>query len=188
MEDAARHSCGGSVTEGAVFDVRGLTTVLLIFLATGALAFDSGAWLKRRADFEKDALRLRAAYTNALAQACEPAEGVNVPLEIHSNGAVKSSIAARVARFFPKEDLVLGDGVVILQRDEHGAELVKIEAEHLLFDRKTRRGWAEGPAKVTRGLTAFSGVNIYFATDEEYVLSFDSSSLFSKDLKAGGAF
>lgn len=173
------------MTEGLVFDVRLLTTVL-VFLAMEAQAFDAGVWMERRSDFEQDALRLKAAYTNLASRVSESAEKVFIPLEVHPDGSVKTSISAEHAQLFLDEGLVWGDGVVIRQCDEHAKETSRIEAAKMVFDRSSRRGWAEGPAKVTHGETAFSGSNIYFATDEEYVLSFEDSAFNAKNIKAEG--
>lgn len=151
-----------------------------------APAFDSDAWMERRSSFEKDALRMRAAYTNLAARVSESAENVFIPLEVYPDGSVKTSISAEHAQLFLDEGLVWGDGVVIRQCDEHAKESSRIEADKMVFDRSSRRGWAEGPAKVTHGEMSFSGSNIYFATDEEYVMSQENSALDVRDLKAEG--
>ena len=163
-----------------------LTAILLFLLAAETPAFDASAWLKRRQQFTQEAERLRAAYTNVVAQVKEPAEDLFVPLEEHPDGSVKTGLSAKRAQIFIDEGLVWAKDVVLRQHDERRAETLRIEAEELVFDRKARRGWAEGPAKVTRGKTSFSGRNVFFSSEEEYVLSFESSFFESRDLKAGG--
>ncbi len=161
--------------------------LVLVFLAAEARAFDPGGWLARRERFTREAARLRAAYAKAEAEVTDAAEDVNVPVETHPDGSVKTSISARRAQVFLKEDVVWAEGVVIRQMDEAGRETMRIEAEKLLFSRAGKCGWAEGPARMTRGKTAFSGTDVFFSTDEEYMLSSEASSLVSKDLKFGGA-
>ena len=166
--------------------MKGLAIVLLL-LPTAALAFESDAWLKRREQFTLEAARMRESYSNVVAKTTEPAENVFVPVEVHPDGAVKISISAKRAQIFLKEDVVWAADVVVRQCDERGSEQMRIEAERFLFDRHSRRGWAEGPARVVRGKTVFSGNDVYLSTEDEYVLSLRDSKLDSKDLKIGGA-
>lgn len=187
MEDAAEGSGGGCVTRSSVFDVKYLATSLLFLLSAEALAFDSSAWLKRRQQFTLEAERLRAAYSNVVARVTDPAEDLFIPVEEHADGSVKTGLSAKRAQILIDEGLVWAQGVVLRQCDEQGRETLRIESEGLIFDRKAKRGWSEGPAKVTRGKTSFSGENVFFASDEEYVLSLKSSCFDSKDLKMGGA-
>lgn len=164
-----------------------------LLLATSAQAFDRGAWLERREVLSREAERLRAAYSNAVASADAPAEDVEVPLETNADGSIRLSISAKKSRIFLKEGLVWASGVAIRRFDEKGAEVSRVEAEECLFDRATKSGWAEGRAKVVHGGTAFSGEGVYFSAEEEYVMSFGGSRLETKDLgkagkkKGGGA-
>lgn len=165
--------------------MRYLTAVLL-FAATEALAFNPDEWMKRRSAFADEALAMRQAYSNVCQQVSEPAENVQVPIELRADGSVKSSISARRAQFFLREGTVWAEDVVVRQFGEDGEEESRIESAHLLFDRATRHGWSEGSTRVRHGKTVFSGTDVFFATDEEYVLSLSSAALESKDLKLGG--
>lgn len=151
-----------------------------------AFAFDSEAWLGKREMLTREAERLRAAYSNCTARVDQSAEGMVVPIETYPNGAIKYSIAAERAQFFLKEGLIWADGVVITQLDSDGKELSRIEARSCVVDRDTKSGWVEGRARIVRDRTSFTGEGVYFSSPENYVISFESSRVESKDVKTGG--
>ena len=150
------------------------------------IAFSMADWTGRREMLTREAERLQVAYSNCVAQAMEPAEGIVVPVETHPDGAVKLSIAAKRAKMFIKEGLVWAEGVVIRKLDENGAEDSRIEASSCVFDRNTKSGWVSGTTRMTRGKTVFSGRDVYFSSPEDYLMSFGGSSISSEDLKFGG--
>lgn len=165
--------------------MRGLFLVSVLVVGT-ALGFDSEAWFVRRAELSHEAERLQAAYSNLLARVTAPSEDVVLPLEMLPSGAIALSIAAKRAQIFLDEHLVWAEGVVIRKMDETGAEVSRIEAATCLFDRKTKSGWAEGPAKIVHGASAFDGADVYFSAEKEYVMSLKGARIESKDLKFGG--
>ena len=161
--------------------------VLILFLANAAWAFDAESYRARRDAFTSVAEEMRKTYESVRAKVSETAQEVSVPLETHENGAVKLSIAAEKAQFFMEDDLVWAQGVVIRQFDEKGVETRRVEAEELVFVRASRRGWAQGAAKVTSGGNIFSGEDVFFSTDDDYILSFKSSSLYAASVGKGVA-
>lgn len=150
------------------------------------IAFSMADWTGRREMLTREAERLQVAYSNCVAQAVEPAEGIVVPIETHPGGAVKLSIAAKRAKMFIKEGFVWAEGVVIRKLDENGVEDLRIDASSCVFDRNTRSGWVSGPMKMTRGKTVFSGRDVYFSSPEDFIMSFSGSSISSEDMKFGG--
>ncbi len=166
--------------------MRLLGFIAALLLANVTLAFDSSAWLGKREMLTREAERLREAYTNCLVQVSQSAEGMVVPIETYPNGAIKFSIAAKRAQFFLKEGFIWAEGVVITEFDISGKELSRIEADNCVVDRDTKSGWVEGRAKVVRDKTEFTGEGVYFSSPENYIISFDSSRIESKDLKSGG--
>lgn len=158
-----------------------------MLLALPAAAFDSDAWLAKRAALDADAERMRAAYTNTLAQVDSPAEDITIPIESYPNGTVKASISAKRAQFFLAQDLVWGEGVVAREYAEDGVRVTaQVEANHCVIDRKTRCGWAEGPAKISVSGTTVEGEGIYFSFSEEFVKILSKVVIKSTDLKFEG--
>ncbi len=153
----------------------------LLLLAWEAPALDVASWRTRRAAFSDEAVRLREDYSNVASRVSETAERVNVPIETHADGSVKLLVTAARAQFLLKEDLVWAADVVISQFDEAARETLRVEAERLLFSRANHHGWAEGRAKVTYGKSSFTGENVFFSTDDEYVLSLDESAFETRE-------
>ena len=161
-------------------------TALLLLAASCAAGFDSEGWLGKRALLDREAERLRVAYTNCAASLQRPAEDLTVPIETYPDGSVKASISAKRAQLFLETGLVWGEGVVVRQFAEGGGVLASAEAEHCVVDRKTRSGWAEGHAKVVYGGTTVEGDGIYFSFPEEFVKILSNVVISSSDLKLGG--
>ena len=161
---------------------------LALFLAGAAdlRAFDTDLWLKTRAARIAEAGRLRAAYSNCLARATEPAENVTLPVETFRDGSLKTLVQAKQAQYFLEEGLVWAKGVTVKQFSPEGRVESLLEAESCLVDRKAKCGWAEGRAKVTHGKTVFTGRGVYFSSPEAYVRVFADSTIVSQDLKFGG--
>ena len=149
-------------------------------------AFDSADWLGKRELLEREAERLRVEYAKCLSSLKSPAENIIVPLENYPDGSVKSSVAAVKAQFFVETGFVWGEGVKVCLYDESGVETASIAARNCVVDRKTRSGWAEGPAKVVYGGTVVEGDGVYFSFAEEYVKITSNTSITSKELKFGG--
>ena len=159
----------------------------ILSLAWEASAFDVASWRARRAAFSDEAREMRVAYSNVASRVSESAERVNVPIETHADGSVKLLVTAERAQFLLKEDLVWAADVVVSQFDETACEILRIEADRLLFSRENHHGWAEGRAKVTYGKSVFTGENVFFSTDDEYVLSLDASAFETRELPQSAA-
>ena len=67
-----------------------LLSVALFAAPLAARAFDSGAWLDKRAALDGEADRLRRAYAACAAHIVSPAENVTLPVESHPDGSVKA--------------------------------------------------------------------------------------------------
>lgn len=159
---------------------------IAVLLPCAAYAFDQAAWMERREVLSREAERLRAAYSNAVESAMESAESVVVPLETNADGSIRLSISAKKSKFFLKEGLVWAEDVALCRFGDGGAESSRIEAKSCLFDRSTKSGWAEGPAKIVHAGTVFEGRDVYFSAEEEYVMSLGGSRLETKGVKGGG--
>lgn len=166
--------------------LKNLLLVILCLAATVAEAFDSEAWFARREILTREAERLQASYSNTFARVSEPAEKVIIPIETRSDGAITLKITADKAQIFISEDLVWAQGVVISKYDDNIREIARIESASCLFDRSTKSGWSEGKTRVKHGKSIFDGENIYFSSDEGYIMSLKRSRIISKDLKFGG--
>lgn len=149
-------------------------------------AFDSAAWFAKRAAYDADAARLRAAYTNSLAHVDSPAENVDIPVEKHDDGSVKLSIAAKKAQFFIVEGLIWGEGVCVRKFDEEGKVTAQIDATHCVIDRVSRSGWVEGHARVDHHGTVMDGDDVYFASSNGYVRVYRNAVIVSDNIKAEG--
>lgn len=146
------------------------------------LAFNSADWHGKREVFAREAERLRAVYSNCLAQVSEPAENVTIPVETFRDGSVKTLVRAEKAQYFLKEGLVWASGVEVRQMAADGSVGGRIEAASCVVDRRSRSGWAEGAAKVTHGKTVFSGSGVYFSAAESYVQVFGDSRVESGEI------
>ena len=122
---------------------------------------------------EREALELRAAYSNCVANLTAPAEDLTVPIEHFPDGAVKATISAKRAQFFLDTGYVWGEGVIVKEFDRAGEVVSSIFA-------------AEGAAKATHGKTSVEGVGIYFSFSEEYVKLFSNVVIRSEDMKLKG--
>lgn len=174
---------GGGLARGA--GPCALLSLCLLW-ALGVRAFDSAAWLAKRADLEHEIGRLRDAYRQCARNVQTPAEDVTVPIETFPDGSVKTSVHARKAQYFIASGLVWAEGVTVRKFKRDGTLDLTLEAQSCVVDRLTKSGWAEGPAKLTQGESVFRGRGVYFSSPEEYVRVTRDSDLESKDLKGGG--
>lgn len=177
MEDSYRHQEDRLKTS---------LLALLVIASSVAQAFDSEAWFARREILTREAERLQETYSNTLARVTEPAEHVIIPIETRKDGAITLKITAEKAQIFISEDLVWAKGVVISKFDDNIREIARIESESCLFDRSTKSGWSEGKTRVKHGKSIFDGEDVYFSSDEGYIMSLKRSRIISKDLKFGG--
>lgn len=152
--------------------------------ATPAAApcFDSTAWMAKRND-DSDALRLRAAYSNCLAQVKTPAENVLVPLEHFEDGRVKSQLWAAKAQFFLDTGFVWASGIRVEQFKADGTPDGTLEAESCVVDRKTQSGWVEGRATAKMNGSAVSGIGIYFSFREQFIKIMSQAEIRTKQVK-----
>ena len=152
-----------------------------------SFAFNSEEWLGKRELFAREAERLRAAYTNCVANLQVPAEDVTIPVETFDDGSVKVMIFAKKAQYFLDKGLVWAEDVTVRRFKPDGTLEAKIEAKNCVVDRFSKSGWAEGLATVTHGKTVFKGEGVYFSSPEGYVRVVERTDVDSKDLKFGGA-
>ena len=152
-----------------------------------SFAFNSEEWLGKRELFAREAERLRAAYTNCVANLQVPAEDVTIPVETFDDGSVKVMIFAKKAQYFLDKGLVWAEDVTVRRFKPDGTLEAKIEAKNCVVDRFSKSGWAEGLATVTHGKTIFKGKGVYFSSPEGYVKVVERTDVESKDLKFGGA-
>ena len=155
-------------------------------LSPFSFAFNSDEWLGKRELFAREAERLRAAYTNCVANLQVPAEDVTIPVETFDDGSVKVMIFAKKAQYFLDKGLVWAEDVTVRRFKPDGTLEARIEAKNCVVDRFSKSGWAEGQATVTHGKTVFRGKGIYFSSPEAYVKVFFGSDVESTDLKFGG--
>ena len=156
-------------------------------LSFSLFAFNSEEWLGKRELFSREAERLRAAYTNCVANLEVPAEDVTIPVETFDDGSVKVMIFAKKAQYFLDRGLVWAEDVTVRRFKPDGTLEACIEAKNCVVDRFSKSGWAEGPATVTHGKTTFRGRGIYFSAPEGYVKVLEGTDVDSQDLKFGGA-
>lgn len=158
--------------------MRWCIEIVALLAACAAQAFDSEAWLAKRARLSEDAARLRAAYATCRAAAATPAENVTVPIETHPDGSVKTGVFAEKAQFFLKEGLVWGQGVKIRQFRPDGSIEAWIDAENCVVDRRTRCGWVNGRAKAKyRDEALLEGRGVYFSAQGEYLCVYSDTVL-----------
>lgn len=162
---------------------------IVLAIATGlcAQAFDLAAWNERRGMHVHEAERLRTAYSNCLQRLDHPAEDVLVPIETHTNGAVRLTVRAKRAQFFLDTGLVWAENVVVRKLGLDGEVEMRIDARSCVVDRFTKSGWAEGAARVQNGKTELVGSNVYFSSPESYVRIFDGADLKTEGVKRDGA-
>lgn len=150
--------------------MRSLLVVLVLVAGSAVQAFDSEAWLRRRADFAAAAERMTAAYEKCAAAVDAPAENLLIPVESWPDGSVKTSVAASAAQLFLAEGLVWGRGVTVRRFREDGSEDGTIRAEDCVIDRNRRAGWTKGLATFAfGGETTVSGRGVYFDLGERYL-------------------
>lgn len=159
--------------------MKGFVTVLTVFVATFALAFDVESWLQSREPHLAEIERLRAAYSNCVARLDVPAENVTIPIETFEDGSVKSVAYAKRAMYFLDSGLVWAEGVDVKKLKKDGTLDTHVEAARCVIDRLSKSGWAEGPAKVTHGKTTVSGEGVYFSSAEGYVRVLSRSKVMS---------
>lgn len=165
------------------------TALLAVSLTAGELAVignDSVQdWMDKRERLEKDAERLRVAYTNCITRLEIPSEDMIIPVETFPDGSIKLVIEAKYAKLFDNQSLVWARNVVIRKLDEDGVERTRLEALECIVDRFTKSGWAQGAGNLKQGENIFKGKNFYFSSPDSYVSSYSESMMESKDLKSG---
>ena len=161
------------------------STILCLFAAMAAQAFDSAEWLGKRQVLLREAERLSAAYSNCLSRVKSPAEDVTVPVETFADGSVKTVVAAKRAQFFLHEGLVWAEGVKIRKFRADGSQEALVEAERCVVDRSTKSGWAQGKALVVHGGTVFRGEDVYFSSPESFVHVGRNMEMESDDIASG---
>lgn len=154
--------------------------------ALSACAFDSSAWLAKRAVHARNAFAMRAVYTNLLSRVDAPADKVSVPVEQHSDGSVKILLEADRMQYFSDAGLIYAEGVVIKKFNEKGAEISVIKAKTCAVDRVRKRGWAQGRVDARQDRTTMRGNSAYFSSPDDYIQVFGNVYLKSLDLKFGG--
>ena len=160
--------------------------IVLLMAGLSARAFDFSAWSVQRDLHVREAERLRAAYSNCLERLDHPAEDVILPVETHTNGAVRLVVQAKRAQFFIDTGLVWAENVVVRKLGPDGELETRIDARSCVVDRFTKSGWAEGAARVQHGKTALGGRNVYFSSPESYVRVFDGAILRSEGISSEG--
>lgn len=161
---------------------------LCLFAALGAFAFDSEAWIQKRADLTNEVARLQAAYAKYAALVQTPAEDVTLPIETFPDGSVKIAVHAQKAQYFLDSGFVWAEGVTVRKFKDDGTPDMTLEAANCIIDRETKSAWAEGAATLTQGKSTFRGKGIYFSSPEAYVRVMQDSDLESMELKKGGFF
>lgn len=149
-------------------------------------AFNSAKWMAKREAMSADAVRLQAAYSNCVNRLSSPSEGITIPLELNSDGSVRTSVYAKRAQFFPDDPLVWAEDLVMTKHDEQGRVKLRLEAGSCVIDRVARSGWVDGHAKVVQDKTAFEGDGVYFSATNGYVTVYSGSDMKSSDIKFGG--
>ena len=160
-----------------------LLSVALFAAPLAARAFDSGAWLDKRAALDGEADRLRRAYAACAAHIVSPAENVTLPVESHPDGSVKASVSAKAAQFFIDEGLVWGTNVVVRQFATNGVVEAEVEADCCVVDRNAKAGWVEGRVRARYLTTELEGERIYLSFSEEFVRISTNTVIRARDLK-----
>ena len=105
--------------------------IVIAMIGMSAQAFDLAVWRAQRDLHVREAERLRTAYSNCLQHIEHPAEDVMVPVETHTNGAVRLVVQARRAQIFLDTGLVWGEGITVEQYDDTH-DRITIFSTHLL--------------------------------------------------------
>lgn len=155
-------------------------------IGMSAQAFDLAVWRAQRDLHVREAERLRTAYSNCLQHIEHPAEDVMVPVETHTNGAVRLVVQARRAQIFLDTGLVWAENVVVRKLGLDGEVETRIDARSCVIDRFTKSGWAEGAARVQHQKSSLSGRNVYFSSPESYVRIYESADLKAEGLSTEG--
>lgn len=166
--------------------MKKFVSIFAVIFASAALAFDSEAWLARRAQFDREAERLKSRYADCAAAVKSPAENVSVPIENWPDGTLRSQITAARAQFFIDEGLVWGEGVTVREFTEKGELKTEVTAANCLIERETKSGWVEGAARAKYGKTELMGEGIFFSFSEEFVKISTNVVIRSSDFKLEG--
>jgi lipopolysaccharide transport protein LptA len=168
--------------------MRSFVNIAAVFVALGASAFDSEAWLFKRRQMTDDAMKLKSLYEDCAAKAVEPAENVAVPVESHPNGSVKSSVFAKKAQFFLESGLVWGEDVIVRELKEDGTPVAQINAQNCVVDRNAKSAWAQGRVKAIYDGTELEGEGVYLSFSKEFVIITDKARIVSSgfDISSGG--
>ena len=157
------------------------------FMAATAFAFDSGKWLAERGD-DSDMLRLRAEYEKCVKKIEAPAENVSFPLEMHSDGTVKSRLRAGRAYMFLDTGFIWGENIRVEQYKPDGKTVEGfLTADNCIVDRKSKSGWVQGNAHMNWDGTSIKGRGIYFSFGREFIKIFSQTEIRAKSLKLGSA-
>lgn len=161
---------------------------ILVFLlpSSRAFAFNSAKWMVKREAAKADAVRLRAAYSNCVSRISSPSVGITIPLELNSDGSIRTSLHAGRAQFFLDSPFVWAEELTLVKMDDDGTEKLRLVAGSCVIDREVRSGWVEGRAKVTLNATTFEGDGVYFSATNGYVSVSSGADMKSADLKFGG--
>ena len=157
--------------------------LLPLLAVSAASAFDSEAWLAKRAVLSEESVRLRRAYDKYSALSQHPSEAVTVTLEQFPDGTAKTVLFAGQAVFFREEKFLWAKGLVIRKYDRGGEVVARIDADKCVIDQTTKSGWCPEHAVVTRKGSRFEGDGVYFSAPESYVSVCSASDLRSSDTK-----
>lgn len=167
--------------------MRLFVNIFAAFIALGASAFDSQAWLLKRDAIYSDAMKLKAVYEDCAAKVFEAAENISVPLESHKNGAIKSLVFAKKAQFFLESGLIWGEDVVVRELKNDGSEVARIDAKNCVVDRNSKSGWAQGHVKALYGKTMLEGDGVYMSFPREFIAVMDNAKIVSSEFEMGKA-
>lgn len=148
--------------------------------------FSAKDWADKRIILAREAERLQNEYGKCRAAMTSPALDIAVPVERHSNGALKFGIKAKKAFFILEKGLVYAEGIVASQYDPSGRLVASIEAESCVIDRETKSGWAAGRVVARYGATKVEGDDVYFSSAEEYIAVNRNSKVVSSELDFKG--
>lgn len=163
-----------------------LVEILCVVLALPVCAFDSDAWLAKRAAHGKTARELKAVYDELRPQCDAPADKVSVPVEQYDDGSVKLLLEADKMQFFLQSGYIYGEGVKITKFDEERRVTAYIKASSCVVDRNKKRGWAEGRIEAMQDRTEMRGDSAYFSSPDDYVQMYGDVYMKSLDLNFGG--
>ena len=162
-------------------------SIAAVCMTAGALAFDSGKWLRERGD-DSDMLRLRAAYDECIRKIEAPAENVSFPLETYPDGTVKSRLRAGRAYMFIDTGFIWGENIRVEQYKQDGKTLEGfLVADNCIVDRNAKSGWVQGNAHMDWDGTSIKGRGIYFSFGREFIKIFSQTEIRAKSLSLGSA-